>query len=129
MAAVLGALLFIVLSSIDSQATPIKPDVQKMLQQSQRSRQPFIPARAGWSDSAVSSAAVNPALQSIAQDHLRREFQETLAAIATPDPWLVVALAAVIILMRKLRSMEAERKPPTVVGVIEPEAPSVRLAA
>lgn len=108
--AALGMLLFLLLSTVESQATPIKPDVEKLIHQSQQARQPFIPARAGWTEPvAAASVARNPVLESLGSDHMRREFRETLAAVATPDPMIAVALAALIVLMRKLRSIEAER--------------------
>jgi hypothetical protein len=131
-AAALGMLIFLVLSSVDSQATPIKPDVQKLIRQSQQSHQPFIPARAGWSEPVASASAVrNPVLASMADDHMRGEFRETLATVATPDPWIVLALATLIVLMRKLRSIEAERTRARMVRipVVQPAVPPKRLAA
>ena len=131
-AAALGMLLFLFLSlAVDSQATPIKPDVQKLLQQSQQTQQPFIPARTGWNEPAASAAAPhNPVLESMQADHMREEFKETLATIATPDPWIALAIFMVVVLMRKLRSLEAQRRRATTVIVMpgsEPARP--RLAA
>jgi hypothetical protein len=111
LAAVLGILIFLALSTVESHATPIKPDVQKLIRQSQQMQKPFIPARAGWSEPVASASVIrNPVLESIADDHLRREFRETLSTVAVPDPWIVLALATLIFLMRKLRSIEAARK-------------------
>ena len=110
LAAALGMLIFLMVSAVESQATPIKPDVQKLLKQSQQSQQQFIPARAGWTEPSMAATVVrNPVLESIAGDHMQREFRETLTAVATPDPWIVLALATLILLMRKLRSIEAAR--------------------
>ena len=110
-AAVLGMLIFLVLSSVNSQATPIKPDVQRMIREAQQAQRPFIPARAGWSEPSSDSAALhNPVLASLSSDRVQQEYRQTLAMVATPDPWIVVALAMVIVLMRKLRSMDAARK-------------------
>lgn len=110
LAAIIGVLVFLALSTV-SRATPIKPDVQKLIRQSQQTTKPFIPARAGWSEPTASASILkNPVLESIADSHLRQEFRETLSSVAIPDPWIALALAALIFLMRKLRSIEANRK-------------------
>ena len=130
-AVVLGMLIFLVLSTVESQATPIKPDPQKLLQQSQQNQQPFIPARAGWNEPvAAASVPHNPLLESMQEDHMRREFKETLATAATPDPWIALALASVILLMRKLRSLEAQRnRARAALVVVANDTPPARLAA
>jgi hypothetical protein len=130
LAAIIGVLVFLALSSV-SHATPIKPDVQKMIRQSQQTAKPFIPARAGWSEPTASASILrNPVLESIADDHLRQEFRETLSTVAIPDPWIVLALASLIFLMRKLRSIEAKRnlalQP---VLIVDPATEQRRLAA
>jgi hypothetical protein len=131
LAAILGVLIFLAISTIESHATPIKPDVQKLIRQSQQTSKPFIPARAGWSEPATSTTLVrNPVLESIADDHLRQEFRETLSSVAIPDPWIVLALATLILLMRKLRSIEAKRnRALQPVFVAEPANAQSRLAA
>ncbi len=129
--AALGMLIFLVLSSVESQATPIKPDVQKLIRQSQQTEHPFIPARAGWNEPTSATTVVrNPVLESVAGDHMRQEFRETLTAVATPDPWIALSLATLIVLMRKLRSIEARRSRVRAIAVMrEPAAPPSRVAA
>jgi hypothetical protein len=130
--AALGMLIFLVLSSVESQATPIKPDVQRLLKQSQQNNQPFIPARAGWNGHLASASKPNnPILESISDDHMRQEFRETLATVAIPDPSFVVGMLALIFLMRKLRSMDVRRKraQQMVTLVPKPATPQARLAA
>ena len=118
LAAALGILIFLFISAASSQATPIKPDVQRMIRESQQSQKPFIPARAGWTEPASTTAALhNPVLESLKGDNAREEFRETLALVATPDPWLVVALVTIIVLMRKLRLIEENRKRAALVPV------------
>jgi hypothetical protein len=131
--AALGVLIFLVLSSVQSPATPIKPSVQQLLRQSQQNQQPFIPARAGWSESSGTANLVrHPVLESISEEHMRQEFRDMLITVATPDPWFVVALATLVLLMRKLRAMEAVRaKEAAAMAVAEPEreTPEAKLAA
>jgi hypothetical protein len=132
MVAALGMLIFLVLSTVDSQATPIKPDVQKLIKQSQQSHQPFIPARAGWNEPvATANAARNPVLDSVIGDHMRDEYRATLMEVATPDPWIALALATLILLLRTLRGIETKRTRLRAVPVLVPEraVPQARLAA
>lgn len=133
LAAALGVLIFLMLSAVQSPATPIKPDVQRLLRQSQQNQQPFIPARAGWTEPSGSANLVrNPVLESISEEHMRQEFREMLIAVATPDPWFVVALVTLVFLMRKLRAMEAARaREAAALAVVgpQPEAPQAKLAA
>ncbi len=90
----------------------------------------FIPARAGWSEPAVTTAVKNPLLESLAGEKWRAELRDELATIATPDPWIVLALGVLIVLMRKLRSIEAQRNRDRAAGmVVEMPAPEVRRAA
>lgn len=125
-AAGLAILIFLALSAVDSSAAPIKPDVNQMIRQSQQVQPPFIPARAGWSEAANQTIVVrNPVLESITADHMRQDFRDTLMAVATPDPWFIVALATLILLMRKLRSIEAARHHTDAIGNERP----VKLAA
>ncbi len=126
----LGMMIFLVLSTVDSQATPIKPDMQKLLKQAQQSQKPFIPARAGWNEPvAAASTAPNPVLESMSEQHMRQEFRETLATVATPDPWILLALGMVIVLMRRLRTLEAQRRRAAVLVMPSPEEARPRLAA
>lgn len=124
-------LIFLVLSSVNSNATPIKPDVQRMIRDTQQAQKPFIPARAGWSEPSSTTAALhNPVLASLNSDRVQQEYRETLMTVATPDPWILVALGMVIVLMRKLRSIEASRRRAAEVALeARPEPADVPLAA
>jgi hypothetical protein len=129
-AAVAGMLIFLVLSSVNSPATPIKPDVQRMIRESQQAQQPFIPARAGWNEPSATTAALhNPVLASLTGDRVQQEYRETLMSVATPDPWILVALGMVIVLMRKLRSIEARRKSAAAVALVARGEQPEQLAA
>lgn len=125
----LGMLIFLVLSAVDSQATPIRPDIKKLIEQSQQAQPTFVPARAGWTESSAVTVARNPVLESLGGDHLRSELQGELAAVATPDPWIVLSLLTLILLMRKLRSIEAERNRQAVALVPHEAEPPLERAA
>jgi hypothetical protein len=51
--------------------------------------------------------------------------------VATPDPWIALSLATLIVLMRTLRGIETKRNRLRAVPVLvaEPAAPQARLAA
>ena len=124
-----GMIVFLLLSAVESPATPIRPDVQKLIKQSEQANRPFIPARVGWSDPATVTVK-NPVLESLQGDKLHQQMREELATIATPDPWIALALAMVIFLMRKLRAMEAERnRAMATARLAEVPAPQARQAA
>jgi hypothetical protein len=121
----LGMLIFLVLSAVDSPATPIRPDIKKLIQQSQQAQPTFVPARAGWTESSSVTVVRNPVLESITGDHFRSDLRDELASVATPDPWIALSLVTLILLMRKLRSIEAERNRravPRIAREIEPPA-------
>ncbi len=124
-----GMLAFLILSAVQSQATPIRPDLQKLIKQSGQGQQMFIPARVGWNEPATTSAAKNPMLESLAGEKWRAELRDELATIATPDPWIAVALVMLIFLMRKLRSIEAKRNRAQATAIVIEMPAEVRRAA
>lgn len=124
-----GIIVFLVLSAVESQATPIRPDLQKLIKQSEQGRQMFIPARAGWSAPAAAAVTVNPLLESLSGEKWRQDLRDELASIATPDPWIALALVSLIFLMRKLRSIETQRNRARAARLIAMPAAEVQRAA
>ena len=114
--AVLGLMLFAVSGAY---ATPIDPDLRQMLKQAEQPPPVYAPARAGWNgplagaktpaeakgetaDSSTTSADFNLLLdQAALTEAMRRE----LAAIVIPDPRVLAGIAALILLLRKWRSL------------------------
>ncbi len=83
-------------------ATPIRPDLKKLLSESQEATIQFAPARAGWQGSEMSSASPVPDPAAELQA-TRIADRSSLIALATPDlrVWALIGLA--IILLRLLR--------------------------
>ena len=109
----LSAGLLVVLSSIQTEATPIRPDIKKMAEQPERARMPYTPARAGWNgpeQAPAAASANNPVLNRAASIHA---MQTALLAAAVPDPRTILAIVAAIFLMRMLKSYD--RPKPAVV--------------
>ena len=102
----LTAGLFVLLSAIEAEATPIRPDIRKLVEDpEQDTRASFMPARAGWDGPEMGSAeVVNPAWE--AMTNRARANRAALIALATPDPRAVLGIVAVIFLLRILRDRD-----------------------
>ena len=102
-----GELVLLVLAAVmPSFATPIRPDVRKILSRSEESvRFPGL-ARAGWDGPQVSpssSVELNPTLERIGPAASAREAQASLKASAVPDYRAVAGILLTILLLRRIR--------------------------
>ncbi len=121
--------LFILLSGIDADATPIRPNIRKLVTENQTApseRSGASPARAGWDGPEMRPAAIhtNPALDPAVT---LRSNKAALITAAVPDPRAVLAVVVVIFLMRSLRKIQEKQKP-TADPVVAFE-PKERIAA
>jgi hypothetical protein len=89
-------------------ATPKHLDLKKLLAQPPQKRQEFIPARAGWDgpEQAVKPNAYVQHLESGSQD-----ISAAWMAVLLPDWRVVLALGALILLLRQLRKTTPEVQP------------------
>ena len=119
MALTAGLFLFLAAMNVDADATPIRPNLRKLISAMDGSQAKAQPARAGWdgpemprNDLARVSPALDPAVT------LRANKAAILAA-AVPDYRAVLAVVLIIFLMRMLRHIQAEqrRKLATVTAV------------
>lgn len=113
--------LFIVLAAGEANATPIRPDIRKVVSESQSQPAPMVPARAGWNGPEMQPAARTiPALD---PSLTLRANKAALLAAAIPDPRALFAVAIIIILMRTLKRIEEEqkRRQPATVAAINDE--------
>jgi hypothetical protein len=96
-----GFLLF--LGAIDGYATPIHPDIRRIVSQPQQgATAQSMPARAGW-DGPEMRAGPRPGAGSTASAALARAERAELVDAATPDPRAILSIAVVIFLLRLLR--------------------------
>lgn len=95
-------LAFLALAAGEAQATPITPDVRKLLADPQPPPMPYEPARAGWNGAEVqpAPAAVPVGFTSTAQVQAVRR---ALAVVLLPDPRVLGVIVLSILLLRKLR--------------------------
>ena len=107
--------LFLFFAVIEAHATPIQPDLRKLISEPQQDwTAQFMPARAGWEgpEMAQNPQRSNPTLEmysAAASAHARRA---ALLEAAIPDPRAVLGIIAVIFLLRLLRRREEERRLP-----------------
>ncbi len=108
----LTAVLVILLVGADALATPIRPDIRKLVEQRQQESMPqFIPARAGWDGPEMPpQARRNPSLETMGGAGMARAERAELISAATPDPRTVLGILALIILLRLLRRQDKDKE-------------------
>lgn len=97
-----GAVLVFV-AVMQSHATPIQPDLNKVLQESQEPRQ-FPLARAGWNgpEKTGASRPVNETYEELGPEASARQARAALRAAAIPDYRAVAGILLVILLLRRI---------------------------
>jgi len=106
----LTMLCFFIGATQDALATPIHASTQQLLRQAQQPVMPYVPAQVGWK--APASEPQNGAsfqgfntteiLRNAESARVRRAL---LLQLATPDPRVLLAFGAVILLLRKMRAL------------------------
>jgi len=104
----------VVVVSDAAQATPIRPDVRELVKQPASEPPDYLPARAGWKGPETSPAALAAAEARAARV---RAVRQALAFVVTPDPRVLAALLAAILILRKLR----ERREARALADLQPE--------
>ncbi len=100
---------FILFSAIQAEATPIRPNLQKLLAEQQQATIQFAPARAGWQGPEMST--VSPPAPARAEMAVRNADRAALVALATPDFRILLLIGTAIILLRLLRRRRPARFP------------------
>ncbi len=106
----LMALSFVLLlSATIAGATPIKPDVRKILAQPTPAVNQFVPARAGWNGPEMPTRAdlANTTYDQFGPQGTARQVHQALFAAFIPD---YRALGAVILIILLLRRMTTHRR-------------------
>ena len=100
--ALCGFLLFLAITQ--SQATPIRPDVKKLINQPQQPSIHFAPARAGWNGPEMARSGDAPGLVLFGTASDAQAVRESLITAFIPDPRIVAFLVALILLLRQFRN-------------------------
>ncbi len=109
---------------VQSQATPIRPDLKRVLVQPAADAAQFPLARAGWNgpeNQQSPQAAPNPTLEEFGPAGTARAVRASLAAAFIPDYRAVAAIGLIILLLRRLRRAELKQRRARVLAF--PEAP------
>jgi hypothetical protein len=126
------AIGFLLVAVVQAQATPIRPDIRKMVDEPQQdSTAQFVPARAGWDGPEMASSrapAVNESLEAMNGRGLARARRAELISAATPDPRAILGIAALIFLLRLLKKQDEKRAGGTVLSP-PPQPDDERMAA
>jgi len=103
--------LFLFLAAVDAHATPIRPDIRKLIAEPQQdSTAKFMPARAGWQGSEMPrQEAVNATLGALDGAAYAHAWRAAFWAAATPEPAAVLGIVVLIFLLRTLRARGEER--------------------
>ncbi len=119
--------LFVFLAAIDADATPIRPNIRKLVTENQATPPQASPARAGWDGPEMprpdfrTSPELDPAVT-------LRANKAALITAAVPDPRAVLAVVIIIFLMRALRHIQEKEKRSAPAEVVALE-PKERIAA
>ena len=100
-------------------AVPIKPDLQKILKQSQRPKY-FEPARAGWNGPEMvrpQDASPNPIYEAYGPASTVRMIRASLVAAVMPNPAAIALIGALIVLLRFTRQRRLRRENTVVVPI------------
>ncbi len=97
--------VFVLLTVMRAEATPISPDVRKLLAQPQPSPADFSPARAGWNgpETASSAQPINTTYEQLSPTAIARSVRKSLFSAALPDYRALAAILLVILLLRRIR--------------------------
>jgi len=128
------ALLTTLCLAVSALAAPVKPDLQKILNQQEQQRRTYEPAQAGWNGPEMQrpqDVSPNAVLEAYGPAATARSIRAALSAAAIPDPKAVVAIAVLIVLMRIMRQIRERREEKRVVVPIRngPRAQEDRRAA
>ncbi len=104
--AVAALITLIAALTCSADATPIRPDLKKILTQPPEAAMKFAPARAGWNGPEMQPpAAQASAALTFSQVAVAQAVRDSLRKAAIPDPRAVAAIVAAIVLLRKVRQL------------------------
>ena len=124
-----GVVVF--LAGVQAEATPIRPNIRKLVTQPQEDATAVsMPARAGWDGPEMASSRQKEAsLESFSSERLARAERAELITAVTPDPRAILSIMAVIFLLRLLRRQDEKLPKPQVVAAQPMENTQNRIAA
>jgi hypothetical protein len=110
MALAAGFVLFV--AAVEADATPIRPDIRKIVEQTPAEAAQSVPARAGWDGPEMAAGQPGAGIflkAELTGERLARVQRAELISAATPDPRAILGIMAVIFLLRLLRHQDERR--------------------
>jgi hypothetical protein len=92
--------------ALSAYGVPVKPNLEKILQQQQQRPRHYEPARAGWDGPEMTQpqeGAPNPVYDAYGPASTARAIRVSLRTAVIPDPGAVTAILMLILLWRTLR--------------------------
>ncbi|MGZ4833749.1 MAG: hypothetical protein ACXVZQ_12535 [Terriglobales bacterium] len=130
MALAAGFVMF--MAALEADATPIRPDIRKIVEQPPAEAAQSVPARAGWDGPEMAAGQPGGGIflkTELTGERLARAERAELIAAATPNPQAILGIAAVIFLLRVLRQHDERRAKVNVVAPRRLETPEEQIAA
>lgn len=103
--------MFFLIAFLNARATPVQPDLNKILAQPHTAAKPFPPARAGWKGPETPPSpqeAPHPILERLGATAQKRQMDQALRAAAIPDPRAVAVVLATILVLRRIKHPPAK---------------------
>jgi len=123
---------FFVFLEVEANATPVRPDMQKLLADPQETATQFAPARAGWQGPEMSLTVPPTTRALLDQSGAAQRVRASLLAAMIPDFRLVLLIGFAIVLLRLLwrpaRKAPVASMPATVSMPVPEESPPAQAA-
>ncbi len=103
-------MLVLVLTAQFALATPLRPNLKKLLSQPPPDRHEYIPARAGWDGPELKDLQDNLYVERYSPEASARAVRAGLIAAAVPDWRAVLVIAALILVLRYVGKATEERE-------------------
>jgi hypothetical protein len=100
--------------SILAWGMPMKPDVEKQLEQ-QINKKTYPPARVAWNGPETGRKPFNPVYEAMVYPMSGEAMRDRLLTLAVPSPGFLFAIGSLILLLRLMRRERARAKPANVV--------------
>jgi hypothetical protein len=113
-----------VVAALPARATPIKPTAKQLLRQAQQPVMPYVPAQVGWQDAATDRRDTGEGATVVGRFNTSEILRDAEAArarraillsIGRPDPRVLLAFTAIILLLRKMRTVRGSAAVPAPV--------------
>jgi hypothetical protein len=117
-----STLMLILALTAATAATPIQPDLEKLLSKPHSEQEGFAPARAGWDGPETEPSGFSQAslvLDKFGPAETARITRESFLATAIPDPRIWACLCILILFLRRLRRTTLEPAEASESNVVE----------